>query len=136
MAICPCLAFTNDGTALNINADNVAIGLATRTQANKLILLTGIEGVIVDNKVQSFLTVREIESLIKNKIVTDGMRVKLESCIQALRSGVKRVHILNGFKKDTLRNEVYTSGGSGTMIIREKEKLIYLKQELKNSTKV
>lgn len=131
LAICPCLAFSMDGTALNINADNVAIEIATRTAASKLILLTDIDGVMVDGKVQSVLTAREIEGLIEDKIVTDGMRVKLESCIHALRSGVNRVHILNGFKRDSLRNEVYTSSGTGTMIVREKEKQLYLKQELK-----
>ena len=58
------------------------------------------------------------------------MRVKLENCIQALRSGVRRVHILNGFKKDFLRDEIYTSKGIGTMIVSEDEKDIYLKQEI------
>jgi acetylglutamate kinase len=130
LAVFPCLAFTKQGTALNINADNVAIELATKTKANKLILMTNIDGVMVDGKVASVLTAREIEQLIKDKIVTDGMRVKLENCINALRSGVKRVHILNGFRKDSLRQEVYTSTGTGTMIVREKEKNIYMKQEV------
>jgi acetylglutamate kinase len=132
LAICPCLAFSKNGTALNINADNVAIELATKTKANKLILLTDIDGVMVNKKVASVLTAREIDGLIKDGTVTDGMRVKLENCVSALRSGVKRVHILNGFKKDSLRNEVYTSTGSGTMIVREKEKKVYLKQEVQS----
>ena len=72
------------------------------------------------------------DDLIKDKIVVGGMRVKMESCIDALRSGVKRVHILNGFRKDSLRDEVYTSEGIGTMIVREEEKNIYLKQEIQN----
>lgn len=130
LTICPCLAFTKDGTALNINADNVAIELATVTKANKLILMTDIDGVMVNDKVESVLSAREIEKLIKDGIVTDGMQVKLENCIHALRSGVKRVHILNGLRKDTLKDEVYTSTGSGTMIVREEEKNIYLKQEV------
>jgi len=132
LAVCPCLAFTATGTALNINADNVAIELATQIKASKLILMTDIDGVMVNKKVQSVLTAREIEGLIKDGVITDGMRVKMENCIHALRSGVKRVHILNGLKKDTLRNEIYTSSGSGTMIVREKEKKVYEKQELKN----
>lgn len=131
LAICPCLAFTKDGTALNINADNVAIELATEIKATKLILMTDIDGVIVDNKVQSVLSAREIEQLITDKTVTDGMKVKLENCIHAVRSGVKRIHILNGFKKDVLRNEIYTSSGIGTMIVRHKEKNAYIKNELK-----
>lgn len=131
LAICPCLAFTKDGTALNINADNVAIEIASEVKANKLILMTDIDGVMVENEVQSVLSTKDIQKLIKNEIVTDGMRVKLENCVSALKSGVKRVHILNGFKKDTLRNEVYTRGGVGTMIVRDKEKDTYIKTELK-----
>lgn len=132
LAICPCLAFDNNGTALNINADNVAIELAAETKANKLVLLTDIDGVMVNDALVSVLSAREIEQLIKNEIVIGGMRVKMESCIDALRSGVKRIHILNGFRKDSLRDEVYTSEGIGTMIVREEEKSIYLKQEVQN----
>ena len=130
LAICPCLAFSKGGTALNINADNVAIELATQTKAKKLILMTDIDGVMVNGKVASVLSAREIEGLIKDGIVTDGMQVKLENCINAVRSGVKRIHIINGFRKDSLKQEVYTSTGSGTMIVREKEKKAYLKQEV------
>lgn len=132
LVVCPCLAFTPDGTALNINADNVAIELATEVKANKLILMTDIDGVIVDNKVQSVLTGIEIEKLISDGTVTDGMKVKLENCVNAIRSGVKRVHILNGLKPDALRDEVYTSTGTGTMIVRTPEKEIYEQEELQN----
>lgn len=128
LAVLPCLAFTDDGTALNINADNVAIELAQETAAAKLILMTDIDGVMVSNKVQSVLTCSQIETLIEDGIVTDGMRVKLENCINAVRSGVRRVHILNGLKPDTLRNEIYTSEGTGTMIVRSGEKEIYEKE--------
>lgn len=131
LAVCPCLAFTKEGTTLNINADNVAMELATRTKSNKLILMTDIDGVIVNKKLASVLSAKEIEKLISDKIVTDGMQVKLENCVTALRSGVKRVHILNGLKKDTLKNEIYTSEGRGTMVVRENEKKKYIKQEVK-----
>jgi acetylglutamate kinase len=130
LAVCPSLAFTKDGNALNINADNVAIELASKAKAAKLILMTNIDGVMVENEVQSLLSAREIETLIKNGIVTDGMQVKLENCVNALRAGVKRVHILNGLKKDALRNEIYTSTGFGTMIVRETEKKKYIKEEI------
>lgn len=131
LAICPCLAFTKQGTALNINADNVAIEIAAKIKAQKLILMTNIDGVMINDEVASVLTAKEIERLIKDGIVTDGMQVKLENCVSALRSGVKRVHILNGFKKDALRHEIYTSEGFGTMIVREKEKKRYMKEEIK-----
>ena len=125
LAVMPCLAFTKDGTALNINADNVAVELSSAIQANKLIFMSDVDGVLIDGKVKSVLTGSEITALINDKIVTDGMRVKLENCLSALKSGVKRIHILNGFKKDTLRNEIYTSDGTGTMIVRGTEKEKY-----------
>lgn len=131
LVVCPCLAFTENGTALNINADNVAIELATKVKASKLILMTDIDGVMVDGKVQSVLTGTEIDKLISDGIVTDGMQVKLENCVNAIRSGVKRIHILNGLKRDTLRDEVYTSTGTGTMIVRTTEKEVYEEEKLK-----
>lgn len=129
LAVCPCFAFTAGGTAVNINADNVAIELATKIKATKLILLTNIDGVMVDNKVQSVLSTNEIEELIANGTVTDGMRVKLENCIEAARNGVKRIHIINGLKPNALKKEIYTSEGFGTMIVRDKEKEKYIKEE-------
>lgn len=132
LAVCPCFAFTDDGTAVNINADNVAMELAVKVKAAKLILLTNIDGVMVDNEVKSVLSAREIESLIADGIVTDGMQVKLENCVDAVRQGVKRIHILNGLKPDAIKREIYTSEGFGTMIVRMKEKKKYLKEEIKN----
>lgn len=130
LIICPCLAFTTKGAALNINADNVAIELAVAAKASKLILLTDTDGVIVDGKVKSVLSAREIEALITDKIVTGGMQVKMENCVSAVRSGVKRIHILNGFTKDVLKQEIYTSRGTGTMIVRHNEKKRYLSEEV------
>ncbi len=130
LAVCPCLAFDEEGTALNINADNAAIELAVETSADKLILLTDIDGVMVDGKLKSVLSARECEKFIKDGIVTGGMQVKLENCINAVRMGVKRIHILNGFKQHALRDEVYTSEGTGTMIVREAEKAKYIVQEI------
>jgi len=124
-AACPCLGLTSDGNTLNINADDVAVFLASQLKAAKLILLTDVDGVEINSKVASVLTAGELNDLIADRTITGGMRVKMESCIDALRAGVKRVHILNGFRKNALRNEVYTSTGSGTMIVRRKERKIY-----------
>lgn len=129
LEVCPCFAFTEDGTAVNINADNVAIELASEIKATKLILLTNIDGVMVNNKMQSVLSAREIEGLIEDGTATDGMRVKLENCIDAVRKGVKRIHIINGLKPDAIKKEIYTSEGFGTMIVRHKEKAKYITEE-------
>lgn len=130
LAVCPCIAFDEDGTALNINADNAAIELAVETAADKLILLTDIDGVMINGKLRSVLSARECEKFIKEGTVTGGMKVKLENCINALRMGVQRIHIINGFKQHALRDEVYTSEGTGTMIVREAEKARYIVQEI------
>ena len=74
------------------------------------------------------MTPDDIQKAITDKHATGGMQVKLENCVDALRSGVKRVHILNGFKKNVLTGEVYTSSGSGTMIVRKAEKTKYRKE--------
>lgn len=124
-AICPCLGVNNHGITMNINADNVAIAMATGLKAAKLVLLTDVDGVMIEGKKASVLTGRQTEQLIADGVVTGGMQVKLENCIAALRSGVKRVHIINGFTKDALNKEVYTKEGIGTMIIRHKNKKLY-----------
>lgn len=121
----PCLGILESGVTLNINADNVAIAMAAGLKATKLILLTDVDGVLINGEKASVLTGRETEQLIADGIVTGGMQVKLENCVAALRSGVKRVHIINGFTKDALKKEVYTKEGIGTMIIRHKNKKIY-----------
>lgn len=121
----PCLGILEAGVTLNINADNVAIAMATGLKATKLILLTDVDGVLINGEKASVLTGRQTEQLIADGFVTGGMQVKLENCIAALRSGVKRVHIINGFTKDALKKEVYTKEGIGTMIIRHKNKKLY-----------
>ncbi|MEM6811201.1 MAG: acetylglutamate kinase [Pseudomonadota bacterium] len=133
LAVFPCLAFTDQGTALNINADNMAVTLATQINADKLILITNIDGVQKNNETISVLTASESQKMIDDDVAVGGMRVKLENCIYALRNGVKRVHIINGFTKNSLCDEVYSTGGVGTMIVREKEKQKYFKEELENS---
>lgn len=124
-AAMPCLGVLEAGVTLNINADNVAIAVAAGLKATKLILLTDVDGVLIDGQKASVLTGRQTEQLIVDGIVTGGMQVKLENCIAALRSGVKRVHIINGFTEDALKKEVYTKEGIGTMIIRHKNKKLY-----------
>ncbi|MEM6780269.1 MAG: acetylglutamate kinase [Pseudomonadota bacterium] len=128
LIIVPCLSLLKQGVTVNINADNMAVALASGMKAAKLIFLTDVDGVKIDDTVQSVLTPADIEQMINDKTVIGGMQVKLENCVDALRAGVKRVHILNGFKKDMLRNEVYTKAGTGTMIVRQAEKTKYDKE--------
>ncbi len=123
----PCLSATaKDG--ININADNVAVALAAGSQARKLIFLSDVEGVLVDGKTAPYLTDKEIPELIEKGIVTGGMQVKLESCLYALSKGVRRIHLLDGFRPQALSSEVYDSTGPATMIIREDDRRAYLNE--------
>lgn len=123
----PCLSATaKDG--ININADNVAVALAKGAKARKLIFLSDVDGVLVDGKTVPFLTDKDIPDLIEKGIATGGMQVKLENCIDALNNGVKRIHLLDGFRPHALRSEIYDSEGPATMIIPEKSKQAYLNE--------
>lgn len=125
LIVVPCLGLMKQGITVNVNADNMAIALAKGIKAAKLILMTDVDGVMKDGKVKSVLTAPEVYGLIADGTVAGGMQVKLENCVDALEGGVKRVHILNGFKKDMLRDEVYTAKGAGTMIVKSSEKKQY-----------
>ncbi len=125
---CSCIGVMADGQALNINADTVASALATGIKAHKLIFLSDVDGVMVNGKVEPLLTPKDIKALIKAGHVTDGMRVKLDNCVDALKSGVRRIHLINGLRKNALRNEIYESEGLGTMVVKEDETVIYSRE--------
>lgn len=123
----PCLAVCDDkqGTIVNINADTVATELAIGLKAHKLIFLTDVDGVLVKNAVASVVTDADIAKYIADGTAQGGMKVKLETCAKALSKGVRRIHIVNGLKPDALSVELFTSGGSGTMLIREADRATY-----------
>lgn len=122
---CPCLVFSEAGDILNINADTIATDLAIGAEAGKLVFMSNVDGVIIDKETAFMITDKDIPKLIKQGIVTDGMRVKMETCLKALKAGVKRIHLINGLRKDSLYKEIFESIGPGTMIISEKERVPY-----------
>jgi acetylglutamate kinase len=107
------------GNILNINADTVASEIASALKAEKLILVTDVEGILRDDKsLISRVTPQEIEDLIKSGVIRGGMVPKAKSAVEALKDGVQSVHIISGKKQSTLLAEVFTETGSGTMIHR------------------
>lgn len=120
------IASDKGGIILNINADTIAAEIAITLKTEKLILFTSANGVYHDKKLLSVLTVEEAVQTLSNSIAKDGMAVKITNAITALKSGVKRVHILSGLSKHSLLGEVLTKKGIGTMITTEKEKKMYL----------
>jgi acetylglutamate kinase len=124
-AACPCLAWAAGGTLCNINADTIATELAIGAAADKLIFLSDVDGVSIRGKTASLLTAEQIPGLIKNGDVSGGMKVKLENCARALEAGVRRIHLINGLRRDALKKEIFEPVGPGTMLIRESERQHY-----------
>ena len=103
----------------NINADNVAAAVAIALHAEKLVYLTDVEGVLGDvndsTSLISSIILSEIPSYIENGTISDGMIPKVECCMNAVKNGVKRVHILDGRIEHSLLLEIFTEKGIGTM---------------------
>jgi len=108
------------GNVLNINADTVATRLAVDLKADKFLFMTDIDGVMRDKNdpksLISSITAAEIETEIAAGRIAGGMIPKVKSCVDALKGGVQRVHILNGNKEHTLLLELFTKRGAGTLI--------------------
>lgn len=115
------LGVGEDGEIYNINADTASGELAVSLKAEKLILLTDVEGVLKNredkNSLISILKVDEAKKLIEEGIVEGGMIPKIECCINALKGGVASAHILDGRVPHSLLLEIFTDEGIGTMII-------------------
>ena len=114
------VAAGDDGGSFNVNADLVAAELATALGADKVIFLTDVDGLYRDfsdkSSLISVLTPSEAENMIVADELEGGMVPKVAACVQALRGGVSRAHILNGTVPHALLLEVYTDEGVGTMI--------------------
>jgi acetylglutamate kinase len=106
-----------DGETYNINADVVAGKLAEILNAEKLILLTNTPGVLDKNgELLTGLTPRQIDDMVADGTLSGGMLPKISSALDAARSGVKAVHIIEGRVEHALLLEVLTDEGVGTLI--------------------
>jgi acetylglutamate kinase len=112
-----------NGQSYNINADTVAGEIAAALKAEKLMLLTDVEGVKMSGSssdIITALTVQEVHKLIEEKIIVGGMIPKVLGCIEALDKGVGRTHIIDGRIPHCILLEIFTYKGIGTMIMKEK----------------
>lgn len=105
------------GDTLNINADFVAASIAKALKAEKLILLTDVEGVQSEGGLISSLDADRAEKMLRKGSVSGGMIPKLECAIDALKGGVGKVHIVDGRLKHSVLLEIFTSKGIGTEIV-------------------
>jgi acetylglutamate kinase len=110
-----------EGVRYNINADTVAAQIAISLQAEKLIFLTDVDGIFKDSSnpstIISSLNINKTKELIESGCVQKGMIPKVEAAIQALKGGVKKIHLLNGKSPHSILLEVFTDSGIGTEII-------------------
>jgi len=111
------LGFNRKGECLNINADLVAGKIASSLKSEKLILLTDVEGIQEKKgKLISRINKKEAKSLLAQTVVEGGMKPKLESCMEAISTGVRSCHIIDGRLPHAVLLEVLTDEGIGTMI--------------------
>ncbi|MCH7500809.1 MAG: acetylglutamate kinase, partial [Nitrospinae bacterium] len=109
-----------NGETLNINADFVAAKIAGELKAEKLLLMTDIEGVKDKNgKLITGLTRKDAQKLIRSKVIKDGMLPKVNCCLEALKEGVAKTHIVDGRVKHALLLELFTQAGVGTQIVEK-----------------
>ncbi|MBW1721912.1 MAG: acetylglutamate kinase [Deltaproteobacteria bacterium] len=113
------VGFGTKGESYNINADLVAGRIAAALKARKLILLTDTEGVL-DKKGNLISTIRrrEVEGYIEDGTIQGGMIPKVRCCLDALKGGVRKAHIIDGRKEHAILLEVFTKKGIGTQLIR------------------
>ena len=111
-----------DGKSYNVNADTAAGEIARTLQAEKLVFLTDVNGILRDSADPdsriSTLHVNEVESLIHDGTAKGGMIPKLQACVRSVRGGVNKTHIIDGRVPHALLLEVFTREGIGTEIVQ------------------
>jgi acetylglutamate kinase len=115
------LGADDEGSVFNINADTIAAEIAVMLQAEKLILLSDVDGIYLQpadpaSKL-SRLNAAEADELITSGAATGGMIPKLQSITTLLRRGVHSAHIISGMNRNALLSEIFTDKGTGTMIV-------------------
>lgn len=107
------------GTSFNINGDTAASKLAGALKAEKLMILTDIEGLCNDIKVRdviSYLNVADVQGLKDQGTIAGGMIPKVDCCVQAIEEGVTSVHIIDGRQPHSMLYEAFTDEGTGTTV--------------------
>ena len=111
-----------EGRVFNINADTIAAEIAVRLGAEKLVMLSDVDGIYLRPGERatklSRLTAAEVEALVRDGVATGGMIPKLQNIAELLRRGVRSAHIIKGSLRNTILAEVFTDEGTGTMIVQ------------------
>jgi acetylglutamate kinase len=116
------LAKDDNGTTLNVNADSAASVIAAQLQAEKIVFVADVHGIMADPADRSSLlsSINEVQiaDLIERGIITGGMQPKVEACLEAIQAGVRKAHIIDGNIPHSLLLEIFTDTGIGTQIVR------------------
>jgi acetylglutamate kinase len=119
--VIPSLALDAEGQWLNINADTAAAAVAASVQAEKLVFLTDTPGILRDRRDPTSLIPHVdapgCEKLVQQGVIDSGMIPKVEACLESLRAGVKKTHMIDGRLPHSLLLEIYTDRGIGTEIV-------------------
>tara|TARA_B100000609_G_scaffold199617_1_gene205023 strand:+ start:7593 stop:8546 length:954 start_codon:yes stop_codon:yes gene_type:complete len=117
------LAADDQGNVFNVNADTIAAEIAVHLKAEKLLLLSNVDGIYRDFSDPSTkinrLTLEEAKTLYNSSEISEGMLPKLKSIIHLVERGVKSAHIINGLRRNVLFKEIFTKAGTGTMIFQD-----------------
>lgn len=117
------LGADDDGRVFNINADTIAAEIAVNLEAEKLILLSDVNGIYLDPKDESTklsrLTARDAKKMIEEGQAVGGMIPKLENLISLLERGVRSAHVVSGKVRNAVLAEVFTDEGTGTMVVSD-----------------
>jgi acetylglutamate kinase len=106
------------GHVTNINGDTAATEVAMALKAEKLTILTNVDGVLKNGELLAHLTLKDVKKYIANGVISEGMIPKVLACVDAVNKGVKKAHLINGTTKRALLIEIFTEKGIGTEIVK------------------
>lgn len=127
------LSADDKGQLLNINADTVAAAIGAALGAEKLILCTGAPGILENvadhGSVISYTDLKGLDALRQSGAIKDGMLPKAKAIEEAIRGGVRRVHVISYDATDSILTEVFTNEGMGTLIVNDIKALTQAEQQ-------
>ncbi|MGB1718229.1 MAG: acetylglutamate kinase, partial [Candidatus Latescibacterota bacterium] len=111
-----------DGQSYNVNADTAAGEIAAALRAEKLVFLTDVTGIMRDPEESSTLIstlhVLDVDHLVEEAVISGGMIPKVEACVKAVKSGVRKTHVVDGRIPHSMLLEIFTREGIGTEIVQ------------------
>ncbi len=110
------------GAAYNVNADTAAGEIAAALQAEKLVFLTDVKGILRDpqdpESLLSTIRLKEVDALLSSGVINGGMIPKVEACVRSVRAGVRKTHVIDGRIPHSMLLEFFTNEGIGTQIVQ------------------